>query len=277
MQSTNYRLKTKLTKGGHKSRVETRGAVSKRKCSGNHRLSTGHSSSCTASWAQYLSPVWTSNTSTLHGRKGYWNRQACLMGHTEPVMSLPLSNFPVACLTPYIFPLPFFLSGNKKLVCCFWLKGGNQLGSPMETSRTFFSFCFLGFSLGFFSVCWFDFCQISWLYCEKALNFLWSSGTHKSIIRRIIQKSGIWRNIWYTKLLCYAVSFSMSHLAAFLSSCFMMTWHKKFKDDSALPIARLSAMPQLHHLLEERTENPGRWPKTGPKGKWILLLHLGWI
>lgn len=43
MQSIKCRSKTKQMKGGHKSRVGTRRAVSKRKCSANHRLSADHS------------------------------------------------------------------------------------------------------------------------------------------------------------------------------------------------------------------------------------------
>lgn len=42
----------------------------------------------------------------------------------------------------------------------------------------------------------------------------------------------------------------------------MMKWLKKFTDDGALPVARLREVPQFHHLLEKRNEDPSQVQKV---------------
>ena len=165
MQSINCSLKTKQAKGGHKSRVETRRAVSKRKCSANHKLSTNRSLRSPTSWATRLSPRWTNNTSIQQGRKGYstgkpasWGTLSLLCRFPYPVFleNLTVQEAPMAFLTPDIISLSFHLSDNKKLVFHFWLKGGNQLDVFSEDLKNLI-FCFLGFSSCFFPICWFSF------------------------------------------------------------------------------------------------------------------------
>lgn len=74
-------------------------------------------------------------------------------------------------LTLYIFSLSFHLS-DKKFGFYFWLKCGNQLGVISEDLKNFLLFLLFGFFIVFFS-CWFDFCQISWLYYEKTFIKAW--------------------------------------------------------------------------------------------------------
>lgn len=155
--------------------------MSKRKFSANHRLSTDHSLRSTTSWAMHLSPRWTSNTSILQGRKDYWTgkpaswdilSRSCHFHY--PIFLYiwePYSAGSSHGLTLYIFSLSFRLS-DKKFVFYFWLKGGNQLGVISEDLKNFLLFLLFGFSIVFFS-CWFDFCQISWLYYEKTFIKAW--------------------------------------------------------------------------------------------------------
>lgn len=101
-----HQLQTKESKGGHLSRVGTRGPVSRRKCSGNHRLSTDHRLRSTTSWAINLSPGWTSNTSILQGRKD--TGQASLPhGTHQTAHSFPLIEFSVHPRTLQCRKLPW--------------------------------------------------------------------------------------------------------------------------------------------------------------------------
>lgn len=136
MQSTStVRPKTQESKGGHLSRVGTRGPVSRRKCSANHRLSTDHRLRSTTSWAINSSPGWTSSTSILQGRED--TGQASLPHGTHQAShiisitqffctskNLTMQEAPMACFTSYFFLPSFCLSDNKKLIY-FWLEGDN--------------------------------------------------------------------------------------------------------------------------------------------------------
>lgn len=67
------------------------------------------------------------------------------------------------------------------------------------------------------------------------------------------------------------MGFSMCHFAAYpSSSCPVYDDSMTQQVYRALPVARLSAVPQFHHLLEEINENPSQVQKINESFSSIL-------
>lgn len=156
---------TKESKGGHLSRGGTRGPVSRRKCSANHRLSTDHRLRSTTSWAINLSPGWTCNTSILQGREDAWTGKPAswdtpsFSHHFHYPLFLyiqePYNAGNSHGLLYILFLFPLFLPVRQQETCLFLTRGRQLPGcDPWRSQELTFYFwvfhCWLYFSLLFF-------------------------------------------------------------------------------------------------------------------------------